>query len=73
MDSRWAASSGSRRARGRPDNDRARTLLGADRAPLRNLMRLMQRDHYLELVPGGAYRFRFDLIRRWWRCDLGLD
>jgi len=57
----------------RPDNDRARTLLGADRAPLRSLVRLMQRDHYLDLVPGGAYRFRFDLIRRWWRCDLGLD
>jgi hypothetical protein len=33
----------------------------------------MQRDHYLDFVPGGAYRFRFDLIRRWCRCDLGLD
>ncbi len=56
----------------RPDNDRARALVEGDREALRALVKLMQRDHYLAQQPDGGYRFRFDLIRRWWRLDLGL-
>ena len=56
----------------RPDNDRARALVEGDREPLRALVKLMQRDHYLAQQTDGGYRFRFDLIRRWWRLDLGL-
>jgi hypothetical protein len=32
----------------------------------------MQRDHYLEQDADGRFGFRFPLIRRWWRLDLGL-
>lgn len=43
----------------------------ADR--LRDLLRLLQQDHYLERDPiSGKYRFRFSLIRRWWRFDRNL-
>jgi hypothetical protein len=43
----------------------------ADR--LRDLLRLLQQDHYLERDPSsGRYRFRFSLIRRWWRFDRNL-
>jgi hypothetical protein len=40
---------------------------------VRTLVKLMQRDHYLRQEEDGAYAFRFDLIRRWWRLDLGLS
>ncbi len=36
---------------------------------LRNLLKLLQQDHYLDRDPDGGYRFRFALIRRWWRFD----
>lgn len=55
-----------------PDNDTTRTLCGADREPLRRLLKLMQRDHYLAQDADGRFGFRFPLIRRWWRLDLGL-
>jgi hypothetical protein len=55
-----------------PDNDTARALCGSDREPLRRLLKLMQRDHYLEQDADGRFGFRFPLIRRWWRLDLGL-
>jgi len=55
-----------------PDNDTARALCGPDREPLRRLLKLMQRDHYLTQDASGRLGFRFPLIRRWWRLDLGL-
>lgn len=60
------------RSKARPDNDRVRRIVEGDREGLRKLVKLMQRDHYLEQDERGAYRFRFALIRRWWRIDLGL-
>ncbi len=56
----------------RPDSDTARALCGPDREPLRRLLKLMQRDHYLGQDADGRFGFRFPLIRRWWRLDLGL-
>jgi hypothetical protein len=32
----------------------------------------MAADHYLSRDSGGGYRFRFPLIRRWWKLDRGL-
>ncbi len=55
-----------------PDNDTARALCASDHEPLRRLLKLMQRDHYLAQDAGGRFGFRFPLIRRWWRLDLGL-
>jgi hypothetical protein len=60
------------RIKARPDNDRVRRIVEGDREGLRKLIKLMQRDHYLEQDERGTYRFRFALIRRWWRIDLGL-
>ena len=42
-------------------DERARELLG-----------LLQLDHYLERSHDGLYRFRFEPLRRWWRYDRGL-
>lgn len=39
---------------------------------LRALLKLLQQDHYLDRDPDGGYRFRFSLIRRWWRFDRSL-
>jgi hypothetical protein len=39
---------------------------------LRNVLKLLQQDHYLERGLSGDYRFRFPLIRRWWRFDRSL-
>jgi hypothetical protein len=43
-----------------------------DRDDLLRLLRLMDADHYLVRDTEGGYRFRFPLIRRWWRLDRGL-
>lgn len=43
-----------------------------DRNDLLRLLRLLDADHYLARDPGGEYRFRFPLIRRWWKLDRGL-
>jgi len=56
-----------------PDNEVSRGIVEGDREMLRTLVKLMQRDHYLRQEEDGAYAFRFDLIRRWWRLDLGLS
>ena len=44
----------------------------ADRNDLLRLLRLMDADHYLSREADGGYRFRFPLIRRWWKLDRGL-
>jgi len=43
-----------------------------DRHDLLCLLRLMDADHYLSRDTEGGYRFRFPLIRRWWKLDRGL-
>jgi hypothetical protein len=43
-----------------------------DRDRLLRLLNLMERDHYLKRDESGAYRFRFPLIRRWWKLNRGL-
>jgi hypothetical protein len=43
-----------------------------DRNRLLQLLRLLERDHYLGRSPEGHYHFRFPLIRRWWKLDRGL-
>lgn len=48
-------------------------ILGGDREDLRRLLRLMQRDHYVEKRPeDGRFQVRFPLIRRWWVLDRNL-
>jgi hypothetical protein len=43
-----------------------------DRERLLELLKLMQRDHYLTRTPDGRFAFRFPLISRWWKLDRGL-
>jgi hypothetical protein len=43
-----------------------------DRERLLHLLSLMDRDHYLKRDEDGRYRFRFPLIRRWWKINRGL-
>jgi hypothetical protein len=37
----------------------------------RYVLTLLQRDHYVQQQPDGAYRFRFPLIQRCWRLHRG--
>jgi len=40
---------------------------------LGSLLRLFERDHYVRRdAKTGAYRFRFGLIKRWWRLSRDL-
>lgn len=43
-----------------------------NRERLLQLLSLMEQDHYLTRDAGGAYRFRFPLIRRWWKINRAL-
>lgn len=43
-----------------------------NRNDLLRLLRLMDADHYLSRETDGTYKFRFPLIRRWWKLDRGL-
>lgn len=43
-----------------------------DRNDLLQLLRVMDADHYLSRDNEGRYRFRFPMIRRWWKIDRGL-
>ncbi len=43
-----------------------------DRTPLLDLLRLMERDHYLVRDTDGRLRFLFPLVGRWWKLDRGL-
>jgi len=48
-------------------------ILGGDTELLRDLLVLLQRDHYVQQQPDdGRYRFRFRLIQRWWRVNRNL-
>jgi hypothetical protein len=33
------------------------------------LLQMLRSDHYVELLPTGAYQFRFPFIQRWWRSE----
>lgn len=44
-----------------------------DRGNLVRVLRLMEKDHYVSRDTAGRYRFRFPLIRRWWKLDRGLS
>jgi len=39
----------------------------------RDVLNLLQRDHYVIQQKDGKYRFRFPLIQRWWRLHRGLS
>ena len=39
---------------------------------VRDVLTLLQRDHYIIQQRDGTYRFRFPLIRRYWRLHRGL-
>ncbi|MEX0819260.1 MAG: hypothetical protein WD070_06695 [Pirellulaceae bacterium] len=43
-----------------------------DRDKLVQILRLLERDHYVSRDPDGNYQFRFPLIRRWWKLDRGF-
>ena len=51
-------------------NSQTDTLNGPEH--LRELLKLLHRDHYLTRTLSGEYEFRFPLIRRWWKLDRGL-
>lgn len=59
---------------GREEGETARQILGGDREPLHRLLELLQKDHYLvQRGEDGTYRFRFPLIKRWWRLNRNLS
>jgi len=47
-------------------------IITEDMEMARHVLTLLQRDHYVVLQDDGAYRFRFPLIKRWWRLNRGL-
>ena len=56
------------------DGETSQRILAGDRELLRRTLSLLQRDHYLQQNPdGGAYAFRFPLIKRWWRLHRNLS
>lgn len=40
---------------------------------VREMLTLLQRDHYVQRHNDGKYSFRFPLIRRWWKIDRGIE
>ncbi len=56
----------------RADNEASRRIAEGSPENLRALVKLMRRDHYLHLGDHGEYSFRSNLIRRWWRFELGI-
>jgi len=58
-----------------PDQSKsAEKILGGDKELLRQILMLLQRDHYIRLQPNkGTYSFRFPLIQRWWCVHRSLS
>ena len=48
------------------------TLQTEDVEGAREILALLQKDHYVLRSPDGSFRFRFGLIKRWWCLDRGL-
>ena len=42
-----------------------------DTEMVRDMLTLLQRDHYVIQQTDGTYRFRFSLIQHWWRLNRG--
>lgn len=53
-------------------NEVKSTMVFDDKEKLRNLLVLLERDHYLRRTATGEHHFAFPLIRRWWRLHRGL-
>jgi hypothetical protein len=45
------------------------TVVGPGSEQLKDLLRLLVLDHYLARDRDSRYRFRYSLLRRWWRSD----
>ncbi len=55
------------------DQPAVRRVLVDKPEELGHILRLFERDHYVRRdVASGAYRFRFGLIKRWWRLSRDL-
>ncbi|MCZ6653648.1 MAG: ATP-binding protein [Planctomycetota bacterium] len=55
------------------EGEAARQILTGDSELLRQVLMLLQRDHYIQQSSDdGAYTFRFPLIKRWWRLHRNL-
>jgi len=46
---------------------------GVDDEHLRELLKLLMKDHYLERDAEGIYTFRLVIVRRWWVLDRNLE
>jgi hypothetical protein len=53
-------------------NKLASRLAINDLEAIRNMVELLQLDHYIQQNPEGDYTFRFPLIQRYWRLRRGL-
>jgi AAA+ ATPase superfamily predicted ATPase len=53
-------------------NKLASRLAINDLEAIRNMVELLQLDHYIQQNPEGDYAFRFPLIQRYWRLRRGL-
>jgi hypothetical protein len=53
-------------------NKLASKLAINDLEAIRNMVELLQLDHYIQQNPEGDYAFRFPLIQRYWRLRRGL-
>ncbi len=47
-------------------------LMHDDREAFRQVVDLVERDHYARQDADGRHRFRFSLVQRWWRQKRGL-
>ncbi len=45
------------------------TAVGPESGKLKDLLRLLVLDHYLARDGDSRYRFRYSLLKRWWRSD----
>jgi hypothetical protein len=51
----------------------AKTAGETDEKRIRELLRLLAVDHYLNRDTDGRYTFRHALLRRWWVIEQGLN
>jgi hypothetical protein len=48
------------------------SLVDQNQETVREVLALLQRDHYVGLKIAGTYAFRFPLIQQYWRLSRGL-
>jgi hypothetical protein len=51
----------------------AKSAGAVDDNQIRELIRLLAVDHYLDRDTNGLYQFRHALLRRWWVMEQGLN